>query len=242
MTDVRAFTSQAMTLSVDDVAPPPKDGDPWLAPQQDTAVPLGGWSKRLTDIAISVVSLTIAAPVMLLVAVLIRLTSEGPIVFSHTRVGFCGKPFKCYKFRTMVVNAEQVLEAYLAGDPQAAEEWTQNQKLRNDPRVNFVGQMLRKSSLDELPQLYNVLRGDMSCVGPRPVVQDEIRRYGPSANYYLQSRPGVTGLWQVTGRSSTDYDTRVRLDTQYVRDWSLWRDLAILCRTPMALTRAGEVC
>lgn len=205
-------------------------------------VPVGGWPKRLTDIAISLAALILAAPIMVMLAVLVRAASRGPVFFAHTRVGFQGKPFKCYKFRTMVADADRVLQSCLAENPLAAAEWKATQKLRNDPRVNFVGQLLRRSSLDELPQLYNVLRGQMSCVGPRPVIRDELERYGSHADFYLRARPGLTGSWQVTGRSTADYSQRVALDVQYVRDWSFWTDLLILSRTPIAVTRLSDVC
>ncbi len=207
----------------------------------NAAAPLGGQVKRLTDIVVSIAALVLAAPLMLLVAVIVRLSSPGPILLGHMRVGFEGRPFKCYKFRTMVVDAEAALQAHLARDPAAAREWKECQKLRHDPRVTYVGRVLRKASLDELPQFFNVLRGDMSCVGPRPIVTEELERYGLYADYYLRTRPGVTGLWQVTGRSNTDYARRVDLDTQYVRDWSLWADLTILFRTPVAVARFSHV-
>jgi exopolysaccharide production protein ExoY len=203
--------------------------------------PLGGQVKRLTDIVIAIVALALAAPLMVLVASIIRLSSPGPILLGHVRVGFGGRPFKCYKFRTMIVDAETALQAHLASDPAAAREWKESQKLRHDPRVTPVGRVLRKASLDELPQLVNVLRGDMSCVGPRPIVTEELERYGLYVDYYLRTRPGVTGLWQVTGRSNTDYDRRVDIDAQYVRDWSFWTDLTILFRTPGAVARFSHV-
>jgi exopolysaccharide production protein ExoY len=221
--------------------PDPAAPDPVDALGARDPGPLGGWPKRLADILISVTGLVLAAPLMAMVAILISLTDRGPVLFAHNRVGFRGRPFRCYKFRTMTTDGDAVLEAYLAANPDAEQEWRATQKLRHDPRVNFVGRMLRKSSIDELPQLFNVLRGDMSCVGPRPVVRAELDRYGSAARYYLRTRPGLTGLWQVTGRSSTGYDSRVMLDTEYVRGWSVWADLVILCRTPLALTRFGEV-
>jgi exopolysaccharide production protein ExoY len=189
------------------------------------------------DVVIALIALVLAAPVMLVVAALIRVIGGGPALFSQSRVGFDGKPFACYKFRTMCINADQVLREYLARNPESAMEWESNRKLKRDPRVTFFGLMLRKSSLDELPQLFNILRGDMSCVGPRPIVADELQRYGACAGEYLRTRPGLTGLWQVTGRSDSDYSTRVALDSQYVRNWSLWADLVILLRTVFAVMR-----
>jgi exopolysaccharide production protein ExoY len=202
--------------------------------------PLGGWSKRLVDIAIALVALILASPVMLLVVILIRATGRGPAVFAQSRIGFNGKPFVCYKFRTMVANADQALRDHLANNAQAAQEWKETRKLKRDPRITILGQMLRKSSLDELPQLVNILRGDMSCVGPRPIMADELDRYGPYANDYLKARPGLTGLWQVTGRNNTEYSQRVLLDSRYVRNWSLWGDLVILARTSIAIMRFDQ--
>jgi exopolysaccharide production protein ExoY len=202
--------------------------------------PLGGWSKRLVDIVIALVAMILASPVMLLVAILIRATGGAPAIFAQSRVGFNGKPFICYKFRTMVTNSEQALRDHLANNAQAAQEWKETRKLKHDPRITILGQMLRKSSLDELPQLINILRGDMSCVGPRPIMADELERYGLHANDYLRARPGLTGLWQVTGRNDTDYSQRVLLDSRYVRNWSLWGDLVILARTTVAVMRFDQ--
>lgn len=199
--------------------------------------PLGGLLKRAMDLVIAVTALVAAAPVMIVVALLIKMTAGGPSVFSHSRVGFGGKSFNCYKFRSMVANAEEVLKEHLGASPEAAVEWEETYKLRDDPRVTFLGHVLRKSSLDELPQLFNIIRGDMSCVGPRPIVKDELKRYGDHIGEYLQTRPGLTGLWQVTKRSSSDYPTRVALDSQYVRNWSPWLDIVILSRTVFAILR-----
>lgn len=203
-------------------------------------VPLGGRTKRLVDIVIAFSALVLAAPVMLMVALIIRLTTGGPALYSHTRVGFNGKPFECYKFRSMVANSDEVLRAHLAQDAEAAKQWEENRKLKRDPRITALGRLLRKSSLDELPQLFNILRGEMSCVGPRPVVADELSRYGNHVGDYLATRPGLTGLWQVTGRSRTDYANRVALDSQYVRNWSLRADIFILARTVFAVIRFDD--
>ncbi|MEO5759993.1 MAG: sugar transferase [Mesorhizobium sp.] len=192
------------------------------------------------DVTVALIALVLAAPVMLAVALLILATEGGPVIFSHGRVGFNGKRFACYKFRTMVANSEQVLADYLASNPEAAAEWGQNWKFKNDPRITFLGHILRKSSLDELPQLINVLRGDMSCVGPRPVVPDELLRYGACAIDYIQTRPGLTGLWQVTGRDAIDYPSRVSIDSSYVRNWSIWADVVILVRTIFAVMKFDQ--
>jgi exopolysaccharide production protein ExoY len=214
-----------MTIFADVPAPPPPA----------TLGTVGGVSKRLMDVALAALALILAAPVMAATALLVRITMGGPVVFAHRRVGRGGETFDCYKFRTMVRDADEVLASHLAADPAAAEEWRTTRKLRNDPRVTPVGRALRKSSLDELPQLFNVLRGEMSCVGPRPIVSDELTRYGADAVAYLSVRPGVTGAWQVGGRSSLSYDARVALDRAYVHDWSLWRDVVIILRTVPAL-------
>lgn len=206
----------------------------------DATVPLGGSSKRILDIGIAVVAIILLLPPMLLVMGLIKLTMGSPIFFSHVRIGFRGKAFHCYKLRTMVTGADKMLARHLKSDPQAAQEWRETRKLRRDPRVTFIGHLLRKSSLDEVPQLINVLRGEMSCVGPRPVTADELPRYGPHATEYLQTRPGVTGIWQVSGRNSLNYADRIALDSRYVRTWSLWNDLVILGRTVFAVMKFDE--
>ncbi|MDX2265278.1 MAG: sugar transferase [Hyphomicrobiales bacterium] len=202
--------------------------------------PLGGAWKRIMDVAIAGCAVLALAPLFLIVAALIALTMGRPVLFIQNRVGFGGHTFPCLKFRTMVTDAGARLEAHLAADPEAAAEWRATQKLRNDPRVTWLGRALRKSSLDELPQLFNVLRGDMSCVGPRPITPSEVLRYGRRAADYVKVRPGLTGLWQVNGRSQTTYGRRVLLDCVYVRRVSPPADIAILLRTPLALFRFGE--
>ncbi|MBZ9892211.1 sugar transferase [Mesorhizobium sp. BR1-1-3] len=202
-----------------------------------TNPPVGGLLKRIMDLVVAFTALMVAAPVMIVVALLIRMTAGGPAVFSHSRIGFGGKPFDCYKFRSMVTNSDEVLKSFLDSNPQVRLEWEETRKIRNDPRVTVLGWMLRKSSLDELPQLFNIIRGDMSCVGPRPIVKDELKCYGDHLGEYLRAKPGLTGLWQVNGRSSMDYANRVKLDCQYVRNWSVWLDIVILFRTVFAVIR-----
>ena len=164
----------------------------------------------------------------------------GPVFYGHTRIGKDGREFKCLKFRSMAVNGDEILADLLAHDPEAEAEWAATRKLRNDPRVTPVGRFLRKSSLDELPQLFNVLRGEMSVVGPRPVTRDELRHYGMRARDYMSCTPGITGLWQVSGRSDTTYRRRVALDTLYARQRSLLMDVQILFRTiPAVLNGSG---
>ena len=186
--------------------------------------------KRVFDLAAALVLLVLGALPLLYIALRIR-QDGGPAIFAHQRVGQSGRMFPCFKFRTMHVDAEQQLRDLLANDPQARDEWEREFKLRNDPRITPIGHFLRRTSLDELPQLFNVIRGEMSLVGPRPIVQAELARYGDDVDYFLMVRPGMTGLWQVSGRNDVDYDTRVYLDTWYVKNWSLWYDIAILFKT-----------
>ena len=201
---------------------------------------LGGITKRVMDLVLASVVLFLLLPLLVLIATLIWATAGHPIFFTHTRIGQNGRVFRCYKFRTMVPNADQILKRYLADDAAALREWNLTRKLAKDPRVTSLGQLLRKSSLDELPQLINVIRGEMSCVGPRPVVANELDRYGALKAEYLQARPGMTGLWQISGRSTLSYEERVALDCHYVRNWSLWSDLKILSRTIPAMMRVQE--
>jgi Undecaprenyl-phosphate galactose phosphotransferase WbaP len=170
---------------------------------------------------------------------LIRLDG-GPTLFRHNRLGAHMRMFPCLKFRTMHVNGDAILAQHLATNPEAAAEWATVQKLRNDPRITLVGRFLRKTSLDELPQLINVLRGEMSLVGPRPIVTSEVSFYGDSIDYYSRAKPGLTGLWQVSGRNNTSYPKRVQLDVWYVKNWSFWHDIVILMKTvPAVLLRRG---
>lgn len=206
----------------------------------ETGSVLGGKSKRVLDIIVASTALLLLSPLFVIVSLLIFATLKRPIIYSHTRVGFGGRPFQCYKFRTMVRDADEVMRRHLASNPAIAREWGQTHKLTDDPRVTFLGRILRKSSIDELPQLLNVLRGEMSCVGPRPVVVEELKNYGASAAEYMKARPGMTGLWQISGRNALAYHERVVLDCAYVRDWSLSGDIGILLKTIPAVTRFEE--
>ncbi|WP_286800288.1 sugar transferase [Oceanicaulis sp. UBA2681] len=188
-------------------------------------------SKRVLDISLALAGLIILSPVLITVAALVRLQDKGPSIFTHTRIGQNGKPFKCYKFRSMVMDAPERLERVLATDPEASAEWARAQKLRKDPRITKFGGFLRRSSLDELPQLLNILRGEMSIVGPRPIVMDEVRRYGSQFEAYKAVRPGVTGLWQVSGRNDLSYDERVEMDARYAREWTMLGDIWIIIKT-----------
>jgi exopolysaccharide production protein ExoY len=201
---------------------------------------IGGRAKRVVDIALAATALALSLPLMLLVAIAVKATMGGPVMFSQHRIGRSGVPFRCYKFRTMVSNGEEVLRKHLAADPKAAIEWRETCKLLRDPRVTPLGNILRKSSLDELPQLLNILRGEMSCVGPRPVIPGELARYGDNAGAYLSSRPGLTGLWQTCGRSKLGYSDRVALDVHYANNWSLWLDFSIIIKTIPAVLNFNE--
>jgi exopolysaccharide production protein ExoY len=215
------------------------DGIAEIAPVNAQA-PVGGLVKRGLDVAIAFTTLILMAPIMGLIALLILVTMGRPVVFVQQRVGFNRQMFGCFKFRTMVKDANDRLALFLARDPEAARAWAETQKLPNDPRVTWLGHILRKSSLDELPQLFNILRGDMSCIGPRPIINEELKRYGAHAREYLSARPGLTGLWQVGGRSTTTYAHRVKCDRFYVRRWSILLDLVILFKTVPAVIKFDE--
>ena len=187
--------------------------------------------KWLLDAIGALVGLFIFLPVYLILSILIYIDSPGPIIFSHRRVGQGGQEFPCYKFRTMVPNAHEELHKYLATHPEYLQEWESSYKLKDDPRITRIGRWLRKTSLDELPQFLNVLKGEMSLVGPRPIIQDEIVKYGEFIEDFYQVKPGITGLWQVSGRNDIAYEDRVRMDSWYVRNWSVWLDLVILLKT-----------
>ncbi|HFU6516717.1 TPA: undecaprenyl-phosphate galactose phosphotransferase WbaP, partial [Klebsiella pneumoniae] len=195
---------------------------------------LAKWSsrvlKRVFDIIGSISVIIILSPVLLYISRKVK-KDGGPAIYGHERIGKDGKPFKCLKFRSMVINSKEVLSELLENDVAAKEEWDATFKLKNDPRVTKIGAFLRRTSLDELPQLFNVLRGEMSLVGPRPIITAELERYNEEVDYYLLSKPGMTGLWQVSGRSDVDYETRVYLDAWYVKNWSMWNDIAILFKT-----------
>ena len=215
-----------------------------VAPAADTALPLRDnfriWrGKRVFDIAGALVAALIFSPVLL--AIVLRLSvSGGSIIFSQKRVGRNGRLFACYKFQTMRPDAEQILEELLRSDPEKRAEWERDYKLRDDPRVTKFGRFLRKTSFDELPQLWNILKGDMSLVGPRPIVSKEMDYYGSNLGHYLSVRPGVTGLWQISGRNDTGYPDRVILDRAYVLSSCLSVDIGIVLRTlTVVLSRSG---
>jgi exopolysaccharide production protein ExoY len=200
--------------------------------------PIGGIVKRSLDIALATSGLITLFPLFGLVACLIKVHDGGPVLYRHIRLGHGRRSFPCLKFRTMVSNADDVLADHLRRSRAAAEEWAATHKLKSDPRITPVGAALRKLSIDELPQLINVLRGEMSIVGPRPIVFDEIRMYGANIDFYFCARPGLTGAWQVNGRSDESYEQRVTLDRGYVENWSLRADLRIVAKTIPALLAA----
>ena len=196
--------------------------------------------KRVFDLICAGLGTIVLLPVFVLIAILIYIDNPGPIFFAHRRVGQHGKEFPCYKFRSMCVNAQEELEKYLAANPAAREEWNRDFKLKDDPRITKIGGFLRKTSLDELPQLINVIKGEMSLVGPRPIVQAEIEKYGDYIHDFYLVPPGITGVWQVSGRSDTTYDERVAMDSWYVHNWSVWMDIAYLWKTvSVVLNRKG---
>lgn len=191
----------------------------------------GSAVKRLVDIFGALAIALVLSPVILAISCVMLRSTGRPLLFTQKRVGKNGALFKVYKFRSMVPNAEEVLKHLLETNPAAREEWNRDQKLRNDPRVTRAGKLLRQTSLDELPQLLNVLRGEMSLVGPRPVVPVELIRYGRGARYYLAVKPGLTGFWQVAGRNDTEYSRRIAFDRKYLEHSSFWFDAFILLRT-----------
>lgn len=196
--------------------------------------------KWMFDCICSLLGLIVVMPLFLVISVFLYIDSPGPIIFAHKRVGCKGEMFPCYKFRTMVVNSQEVLSDYLETYSAAREEWERDFKLKDDPRVTKVGRFLRRTSLDELPQFFNVFKGEMSLVGPRPIVRAEIERYGEYINDYYLVRPGITGMWQVSGRNDIDYPERVQMDSWYVRNWSMWLDIILLIKTvKVVLARKG---
>ena len=199
--------------------------------RNNLARPVNRWIKTVFDYVLTITGTIAISPILIVIALWIYKDSPGPVIFKHRRIGKNGKEFNCYKFRSMCVDAKEKLEQLLANDPEARAEWEKDFKLKNDPRIIKSGAFLRKTSLDELPQIFNVLKGEMSLVGPRPIIRDEMQRYGEYIDDYLMVKPGITGMWQVSGRSDTGYKERVQLDSWYVRNWSVWLDLMLLWRT-----------
>lgn len=212
-----------------------------LSSSDESPPVIGGVFKRGFDIVGALAGIVLLSPLLLMLAALVKFSDRGSVAYGHLRIGRNGAVFRCWKFRTMVENGDEVLAAHFASNPQDRVEWNATRKLQNDPRVTRVGAVLRKLSLDELPQIINILIGEMSFVGPRPVVKDELELYGSAAAYYLRSRPGLTGLWQVSGRNDVSYGTRVAFDRHYVENWSFTFDLKILIMTiPAVISSRGS--
>lgn len=207
-----------------------------------TARRANGRLKRAMDILLSLSAIIFLSPAFITIAIAMLFLDRGPLLYSHPRIGRHGRVFKCHKFRSMAVDAQERLAHLLATDAAAAAEWRETQKLRDDPRVTKLGRFLRKTSLDELPQFFNVLAGEMSLVGPRPITRAELERYGRERRYYLLVRPGITGLWQVSGRSNASYSRRVKMDRQYLECWTLFGDLMILLKTVPAVLATDDAC
>lgn len=214
---------------------------PMLSAKHQCAYPVGGVLKRSIDVTVALLALVLFLPLFVFIAALIKCWDGGPVFYVHRRIGYAARPFGCLKFRTMVEDGDEVLRRHLRSSPAATMEWTETRKLKRDPRVTDLGVILRKSSIDELPQLINVLRGDMSLVGPRPIVSEEAGMYGEELQAYLRSRPGLTGAWQISGRNDQSYARRVSMDRQYVEHWSFWGDVVIIIKTvPVLLTARGS--
>jgi Undecaprenyl-phosphate galactose phosphotransferase WbaP len=195
------------------------------------------WIKRFMDITVVILGGILILPFLLVIALLVKLGSPGPVLYRHRRLGTNGKHFTAYKFRSMVMDSEERLKKLFESDPEIKKEWDRNHKLQNDPRVTAIGRFLRRTSIDEFPQLLNILKGEMSLVGPRPIVDAEVSKYGEDFNWIFSVKPGLTGMWQVSGRSETDYAARVLYDTYYLQSWSVWLDIWILFMTFSAVVR-----
>lgn len=207
--------------------------DRHVVAQNDTGLQ-GINTKRIFDIVLALTLLPVIAPIIVVIWALVR-REGGPGFFGHVRIGSNGRAFKCWKIRTMLPDAQSRLQAHLAQNPEAAAEWARDHKLSDDPRITRLGRLLRRTSLDELPQIWNVLRGDMSFVGPRPIVRAELHKYAMHRGGYLRMKPGITGLWQVSGRNDISYDERVAMDMSYAKIQSFWLDLRIIALTAGAV-------
>jgi exopolysaccharide production protein ExoY len=216
-------------------------GQPYTPSPSPSSSPIGGPQKRVFDIVAAIAAIFLLAPLMLVLALLVRLQDGGPALYRQQRIGLGGRPIWCLKFRSMARDAERRLQQLLEDDDEARAEWAQRHKLKNDPRITPLGRFLRQSSLDELPQLFNILNGEMSLVGPRPIVADEVWRYAEDFPAYCRGRPGLTGLWQISGRTDVSYRDRVSLDMRYAATQSFIGDLAIVVRTaPAVILRRGS--
>lgn len=244
--DLRRRPTQARPVVREHIARDHPIRDRLVRDPADTATPakglavVGGGFKRGFDVMAAIAALVLLLPLVLLIGFAIKAWDRGPMFYRHRRIGLNGAPFDCIKFRTMVVDADTALRHHLATNREAAREWEETQKLKRDPRITPLGASLRKTSIDELPQLFNILKGEMSLVGPRPIVTDEVPKYGDCIEHYLRARPGLTGAWQVSGRNDVDYATRVALDRHYVENWKFRHDLAIIAKTArVVLTGRG---
>jgi Undecaprenyl-phosphate galactose phosphotransferase WbaP len=204
--------------------------------------PVPRFIKRTMDLAIAGTLTILISPLLLLIAAGVWISSPGNVLYSQIRVGKGGRPFRIWKFRSMVMHADRRLAEYLENNPEMRAEWRRKQKLKNDPRITTFGKLLRKTSLDELPQLWNVLNGDMSLVGPRPILESQMEQFAEALPFYTRVRPGITGIWQISGRNKTTFDERVHLDAEYARIWSPWLDMYILVRTLAVVVRCEGAC
>jgi exopolysaccharide production protein ExoY len=238
----RKFTVTATFAAVNSQAPNQTGARSHLADvvlrEAPPSVVVGGGIKRGFDIIAAIAAIMLLLPLCALLALAIKASDGGPVFYRHRRIGLSGTAFDCLKFRTMVVDADEVLQRHLAANGEAAREWEGSRKLKRDPRITSLGSGMRKTSVDELPQLLNILKGEMSFVGPRPIVAAEMPKYGPCIDHYLRARPGLTGPWQVSGRNDVDYNTRVSLDRDYIEGWSFRRDLAIIAKTAVVVVTA----
>lgn len=202
--------------------------------------PSAQFAKRVLDLAITLAIAPLALLLIAFIAILIKLESAGPVFYANERIGYRGRRFKAWKLRSMVVDGDEALRQYLERNTEEKQSWEATQKLKRDPRITRVGRFLRKTSIDELPQFWNVLKGDMSVVGPRPFLESQVEMYGPNFELYKQVRPGITGLWQVSGRNHLTFKERVQLDSYVIQNWSVWMDIYILARTiSVVLTANG---
>ncbi|MBB5225284.1 undecaprenyl-phosphate galactose phosphotransferase WbaP [Treponema ruminis] len=199
--------------------------------------PISLFWKRCIDLLLLLLSSPVTIPVLLLVSLIVKITSPGPIFYGHKRIGKNGKEFKCWKFRSMVIDADKQLEKILAENPEMRAEWEKDRKFTNDPRVTKIGKILRKTSIDEIPQFFNIFTGEMSFIGPRPVTEPELAKYGKKSDFILSVQPGLSGMWQISGRSDTGYEERVTLDSYYIQNWSVWLDIWIIIKTVYVVLR-----
>ena len=208
-----------------------------LSSTHNLTKPISLFWKRFIDIFLLLISSPITLPLVAIVALVVKITSPGPVFYGHKRIGQNGKEFKCWKFRSMVIDADKQLEKILAENPEMRAEWEKDRKFTNDPRVTKIGKILRKTSIDEIPQFFNILIGEMSFVGPRPVTRPELEKYGSKSDFILLAQPGLSGMWQISGRSDTGYEERITLDSYYIQNWSVWLDIWIIIKTVVVVIK-----